>query len=87
VAQKCLLSWRFDTRDQKAVMELAAAQKNGNVIGLAAVTGDVLPRRDIDDFLFNDEECFNLFLLALQALQDPDQQTKTMGYYQIAGER
>ncbi|KAL9113600.1 MAG: hypothetical protein Q9227_002338 [Pyrenula ochraceoflavens] len=46
----------FDTRDKKAVTGLAAAQKDGNVIGLAAVTGDVLARRDIDDLLFNDED-------------------------------
>lgn len=75
----------FDTRDQRAVADLAAAQKDGNVIGLAAVTGNVVPRRDIDEFLFNDEACFNLFLLALQALQDPGQQSNIMSYYQLAG--
>lgn len=77
----------FDTRDEKAVAALAAAQENGDVIGLKAVTGDIFPRLDIDDFLLNQKECFNLFLLALQALQQPDQQTNRMSYYQIASER
>lgn len=77
----------FDTRDPKAVADLRDAQENGNVIGLAAVTGQVIPRLDIDEFLLKHEASFNLFLLALQALQAPDQQNKIMGYYQIAGER
>lgn len=76
----------FDTRDPKAVADLHDAQENGNVIGLAAVTGQIVPRRDRDELLFKDQACFNLFLLALQALQAPDQQNKTMSYYQIAGE-
>lgn len=72
---------------QEGCVGLAAAQKDGHVIGLAAVIGDVLARREIDDLLFNGEECLNLFLLALQALQDPAQQTRPMSYYQIAGEK
>lgn len=76
----------FDTRDPKAVADLRDAQKDGNVIGLAAVTGHIVPRRDIDELLFKDQACFNLFLLALEALQAPGQQNETMSYYQIAGE-
>lgn len=77
----------YDTRDPKAVADLLNAQEKGHVIGLAAVTGQVLPRRDIDDLLLHDAPCFNLFLLALRALQAPEQQQNPMGYYQIAGER
>ena len=77
----------FDTRDPKAVADLKDAQKNGNVIGLAAVTGYVVPRQDIDDFLSENPAGFNLFLLALQALQCPAEKEKPMSYYQISGER
>lgn len=87
VAQNCVTIMAFDIRDQRAVDDLRDAQENGNVIGLAAVTGDVVSRLDIDDLLLNEKDCFNLFLLALQALQAHDQRSKTMSYYQIAGER
>ena len=63
---------------------LRRAQKDGTVIGLQAVSG-TLPRQEIDQFLLDDPDAFNLFLLALRELQDESEATKLMNYFRIAG--
>jgi hypothetical protein len=63
--------------------DLSAAQQNGYVIGLDSVSG-TQPRLEIDDLAANDEDVFNLFILALAKLQKDDGK---MGYFQIAGTR
>lgn len=64
--------------------KLDQAQRDGVVIGLKDVAG-VVSRRDIDWLLLNEPDTFNLFLIALQRLQDEPDSSKIMGYYQIAG--
>ena len=64
--------------------DLRRAQKDGTVIGLKAVSG-VLPRKEIDEFLLQDPDAFNLFLLALRDLQEESDTNKLMSYFQIAG--
>ena len=63
---------------------LRRAQKDGTVIGLQPVSG-TLPRQEIDQFLLDDPDAFNLFLLALRELQDESEATKLMSYFRIAG--
>ncbi|KAK3717680.1 hypothetical protein LTR37_005747 [Vermiconidia calcicola] len=62
---------------------LNQAQKDGVVVGLKAVAG-VAPRLDIDKFLNDLPDTFNLFCLALYDLMNDTDSTKIMGYYQIA---
>ena len=62
---------------------LNQAQRDGVVIGLKDVAG-VVPRLDVDQLLLQEPDTFNLFLLALQNLQQEDT-SDIMGYYQIAG--
>ena len=70
---------------------LKQAQKDGVVLGLKNVSG-VIARLDVDVMLSQQPDTFNLFLLALEALQshvDPEtgrglDQDK-MGYFEIAG--
>ena len=57
---------------------------NGVVLGLKDVT-DVQPRKDIDKFLVEDPDAFNLFLLALDKLQSEDMLKERMGFFEIAG--
>jgi tyrosinase len=63
--------------------KLNQAQKDGVVVGLKDVAG-VVPRLDVDQLLLQEPDTFNLFLLALQSLQEDDS-SNIMGYYQIAG--
>ena len=70
---------------------LKQAQKDGVVLGLKNVSG-IIPRVDIDVLLSEQPDTFNLFLLALEALQshvDPKTEEELkqdkMGYFQIAG--
>jgi len=53
------------------------------VLGLREVAG-VVPRRDIDELLFNEPDTFNLFVLAFDALQNAPP-TDIMSFFQIAG--
>lgn len=64
--------------------DLLKAQENGVVIGLGGVTG-VVSRLDIDELLLTKPDTFNLFLLALRALQEDPDAKNPMGYFQIAG--
>src|SRR5437667_1835005 len=64
--------------------KLKEAQKAGVVVGLADVA-EVVPRLDIDELLLREPDTFNLFLLALQELQNDTNSSKIMGYYQVAG--
>lgn len=64
-----------------STMSLEKAQQDGFVIGLAG-TGNAVARREIDDLVRNDPDCFNLFLLALRNIMKDGSKT---GYFQIAG--
>lgn len=64
--------------------KLLEAHKEGVVLGLKGVTG-VVDRLDIDELLLRKPDTFNLFLLALKELQEDQDTTKLMGYFQIAG--
>ncbi len=63
---------------------LNQAQRDGVVIGLKDVAG-VVPRQDVDMLLLHEPDTFNLFLLALRNLQQDQDTSNIMGYYQIAG--
>ena len=63
--------------------KLKNAHKDGVVLGLREVAG-VVPRRDIDELLFNEPDTFNLFVLAFDALQNAPP-TDIMSFFQIAG--
>lgn len=45
----------------------------------------IYPRQDIDVLLYNEPDTFNLFLLALQDLQEKTPWQDKMSFYQIAG--
>ena len=65
---------------------LDEAQKNGVVIGLRDVTGQVRERLDVDELLSTYPNTFNLFLLALSEIQDEHKSNNDkMGWFQIAG--
>ncbi|KAI9719091.1 MAG: hypothetical protein M1812_003721 [Candelaria pacifica] len=65
---------------------LEEAQKKGIVIGLKDVTPKILDRLDIDILLSEKPKTFNLFVLALEHLQDERESHKNkMGWFQIAG--
>ena len=57
------------------------AQDKGFVVGLKDASG-TQPRREIDDLAKNDPDVFNLYILALAAMQADKGK---MGYFQIAG--
>jgi len=65
---------------------MATAQQKaaaGVVVGMKALTGEVKSRLEIDDLItMGQGDCFNLFLLALSALQ---KDTSSTGYYGLAG--
>lgn len=63
---------------------LNQAQEDGVVIGLKGVAA-VQPRLDVDLFLLQLPDTFNLFCLALAALQNDPNSSQIMEYYQIAG--
>jgi len=68
------------------VSKLKEAQKQGIVLGLNEVTGEVRDRLDVDELLLLHPKTFNLYLLALAYLQDEANSNKDkMGYFQIAG--
>jgi hypothetical protein len=63
---------------------LEQANKDGLIIGLGHLK--TVTRWDIDYLLLNAPDTFNLFVLALKALQeDPNWKTNPMSYFQIAG--
>lgn len=62
-------------------MSLDKAQQDGFVIGLAGL-GSPVARREIDDLMRNDPDCFNLFVLALRNVM---KDKSKIGYFQIAG--
>ena len=65
---------------------LKDANVQGRVIGLKDVTGKFLDRVDIDEMLTKSPKTFNLFLLALEYLQDEKtSRNDKMSYFQIAG--
>ena len=69
------------------VQVLRAKHGKGLVIGLKTVAGSV-SRKDIDVLLSEDQDTFNLFILALRNLQyDPEISTSMMSYFEIAGKR
>ena len=67
-----------------SLQALKDAHKKGIVVGLKAISETQL-RQDIDLFLYNDPDAFNLFLLALAKLQDPEMANEKMGFFHIAG--
>jgi hypothetical protein len=69
------------------VQALRAKHAQGLVIGLKNVAGSV-DRKDVDVLLSEDQDTFNLFILALRNLQyDPELSTSLMSYFEIAGKR
>lgn len=52
-----------------ALQKLKEANAAGVVLGLKAIS-NVIPRKDIDVLIRDDPDAFNLFLLALAALQE-----------------
>ena len=68
--------------DQKFA-ELKRAHEAGVVVGLRAVAG-IAFRLDIDVLLTQQPDTFNLFLIALEELQNDDAKN-IMGFFQIAG--
>ena len=67
------------------MVDLKDAQKDGIVIGLKNISG-VLERREIDKVLLKEPDVFNLYLLALERLQeDKEGKQDKMGYFQVAG--
>ncbi len=63
--------------------ELKKAHEKGIVVGLRKIAGVAL-RLDIDVLLSQQPDTFNLFLIALDELQNEEAQN-IMGFYQIAG--
>lgn len=68
--------------DQKFA-ELKRAHEKGIIVGLRNIAG-IAFRLDIDVLLSQQPDTFNLFLIALDELQNADAQD-IMGFYQIAG--
>ncbi|KAF2235210.1 hypothetical protein EV356DRAFT_500824 [Viridothelium virens] len=65
---------------------LLQAQQRGVVVGLKGVAnGSPVSRLDIDELLVKKPDAFNLFLLALDDLQNEKNTKEKMGYYQVAG--
>ena len=65
---------------------LDEAQEHGVVVGLKNATGQAVERLDIDKLLLDHPDTFNLFLLALEYLQNEDKSNNDkMGWFQIAG--
>jgi hypothetical protein len=60
--------------------------KNGWIVGLADVTG-ILPRKDIDVFIKEDPETFNLLVQAFNVIKQHDLIDSPMSFYQLAGNR
>ena len=72
---------------QLKLEDLKRAHNKGIVVGLAdfpSSRGGVVLRQDVDVLLVKEPRTFNLFLLALDALQRDDA-NEIMGYFQIAG--
>ncbi|KAL8787253.1 MAG: hypothetical protein Q9195_007863 [Heterodermia aff. obscurata] len=63
--------------------KLKQAHEDGVVLGLKEVTG-LLPRLDVDVMLTTQPDTFNLFLLALRALQDEGMSKDKNGYFELA---
>lgn len=68
--------------------DLNTAVAQGLVTGLPAF--GIVPRQDIDTLLLKEQDCFNLFLLALRELQtekpgQPPEWKDKMSFYQMAG--
>lgn len=62
---------------------LQKAQRDGVVLGLKAL-GPAEERLDVDVLLAKYPDTFNLYILALEALQDVRNKDK-MGYFEVAG--
>jgi hypothetical protein len=72
-----------DAFDQK-LAALKKAHAAGIVVGLRDIAG-IAFRLDIDVLLTDQPDTFNLFLIALDELQN-EEAKNIMGYYQIAGD-
>ena len=69
---------------QEKLLKEACAQ--GRVIGLYDVTSEARNRVDIDEMLTQEPKIFNLYLLALEYLQDEKKsKDDKMSYFEIAG--
>ena len=68
--------------DQK-LSDLRKAHAAGQVVGLRDF--GIAYRLDIDVLLTKQPDTFNLFLIALDSLQNEEPSTNIMGYFQIAG--
>lgn len=65
---------------------ISQAQRDGVVLGLKGLSGNSpVPRLDIDELLLTKPDAFNLYLLALDELQNEQHATDKMGYQQVAG--
>jgi len=78
------MSLSEEAKRQAAVLE--QAQKEGRVIGLKDVTKRALNRTDIDLMVKNQPDTFNLYLLALEDMQDEKlSQGDKMNWFEISG--
>lgn len=68
--------------------ELSKAHQDGVVRGLYGIPNTApVPRLELDELLDRNPDGFNIFLLALERLQDEKENVKNtkMSYYEIAG--
>ena len=70
--------------DQQALQHLREEHEKGILLGLKGVSGTV-ERLDIDVLLSKSPKTFNLFLLALDKLQNDVPYGKRMSFFQLAG--
>ena len=78
------MSFSEEVQRQAAILE--QAQKEGRVVGLKDVTKKVLNRADIDLMVKNQPDTFNLYLLALEFMQDEKMsQGDKMNWFDISG--
>jgi len=78
------MSLSEEAKRQAAVLE--QAQKEGRVIGLKDVTKRALNRTDIDLMVKNQPDTFNLYLRALEYMQDEKlSQGYKMNWFEISG--
>lgn len=60
------------------------AMAEGYVVGVK--NGTVVPRREIDEFVL-DKDLLNMFLLALERLQEEEYYLNAFSWFQISGNR
>lgn len=65
--------------------KLEDAQRDRVVVGLKDISPKPVNRQDIDWLLLHEPDAFNVFIIALWELQQDEQSSNWMAYYQLAG--